>query len=58
MTPPPAGDITGRAEGVVEPVNGDLHHLPQRLVITHHHLEDQRKVTMLSKEAAGRRKLL
>ncbi len=32
-TPPPAGDITGGAEGVVESVDSNLHHLPQRLVL-------------------------
>lgn len=42
---PPAGDITGGAEGVVEPVDGDLHHLPQRLVLcTRHRLEDGTEV--------------
>ncbi len=43
--PPSAGDITGGAEGVVEPVDGDLHHLPQSLVLcTRHWLQEKTKV--------------
>lgn len=45
VTPPPVGDITCGAEGVVEPVDGDLHHLPQSLVLrTRHHLQDDTEV--------------
>lgn len=43
VTALPAGRITGGAEGVVEPVDGDLHHLSHGLVFwARHRLEDGR----------------
>lgn len=32
LTPPTAAGVGGGAEGVVEPLDRHLHHLPQRLV--------------------------
>lgn len=45
MTTPTACHITGGAESVIEPVDGHLHHLPQRLIFWAHGLWNEDRVT-------------
>lgn len=44
MTTPTACHITGGAESIIEPVDGHLHHLPQRLIFWAHRLWNEDRV--------------